>query len=70
NDGRNDHNVIPVEDDAFEGVDRADFGPGQVHTATFDDAGDYAYYCSIHGTKNLNGQAGVIRVVTADGEGA
>ena len=67
NDGRNDHNIIPVDDGSFEGIDRADFGPGKVHTATFDDAGDYPYYCSIHGTKKLNGQAGVIRVTDAAG---
>jgi plastocyanin len=62
NTGRNDHNVVAVEKGSFEGVDRDQFGPGKVHTATFDEAGDYPYYCSIHGTKNLNGQSGVIRV--------
>ncbi len=62
NEGRNDHNVVPVEKGSFEGVDRDEFGPNKVHSATFTDAGDYAYYCSIHGTKKLNGQAGVIRV--------
>lgn len=66
NEGRNDHNVVPVVADAFEGVDAADFGPGAEHSATFDEPGDYPYYCSIHGTKNLNGQAGGIRVVGSD----
>ncbi len=62
NEGRNDHNIVAVEKGSFEGVDRDQFGPGKVHTAKFDEPGDYAYYCSIHGTKNLNGQSGVIRV--------
>ena len=62
NDGKNDHNIIAVEKGSFEGIDQDEFGPGKVHTATFDEPGDYAYYCSIHGTKNLSGQSGVIRV--------
>ena len=66
NDGRNDHNLVPVDKGSFEGIDRDEFGPGKVHSASFDDPGDYAYYCSIHGTKNLNGQSGVIRVEAAD----
>jgi plastocyanin len=67
NAGRNQHNVQPVEEDAFEGVATTDFAPGQVHSATFDQAGDYPYFCSIHGTKKLSGQSGVIRVVAAEG---
>jgi plastocyanin len=66
NDGRNQHNVQPVTPDAFAGVATTDFAPGQSHAATFDKPGDYPYYCSIHGTKNLSGQSGVIRVVAAD----
>jgi plastocyanin len=64
NAGRNAHNVVPVEQDAFKGVVTSDFGPGQDYTTTFDKAGDYPYYCSLHGTKNLNGMSGVIRVVS------
>ena len=63
NDGRNPHNVQPAEPGAFEGVATDDFAPGQSYSVTFDDAGDYPYYCSIHGTKKLSGQSGVIRVV-------
>jgi plastocyanin len=65
NDGRNQHNVQPAEPGAFEGVATTDFAPGQVYSTTFDAVGDYPYYCSIHGTKNLSGQSGVIRVVAA-----
>ena len=67
NSGRNQHNVQPSTPDAFEGVATNDFAPGQSYSVTFDDAGDYPYFCSIHGTKNGSGQSGVIRVVAADG---
>jgi plastocyanin len=63
NNGRNAHNVVPVDKGSFTGVGTSDFGPGQVYTTSFDTPGDYPYYCSIHGTKNMNGMSGVIRVV-------
>lgn len=63
NDGRNEHNVVPVDKGAFPGIATKDFTPGQSYSFTFDSPGDYPYYCSIHGTKKLKGQAGVIRVV-------
>jgi plastocyanin len=63
NDGRNDHNVTPVVEGSFDGVPTDEFKPGQVYSTTFDEPGDYAYYCTIHGTKNLGGQSGVVRVV-------
>src|SRR4051794_39702556 len=65
NEGRNAHNVVPVDKGSFKGVVTSDFGPGQAYTTTFDQAGDYPYYCSLHGTKTLAGMAGVIRVVAA-----
>jgi plastocyanin len=65
NEGRNAHNVVPVDKGSFTGVGTSDFGPGQVYTTSFDTPGDYPYYCSIHGTKNMNGMSGVIRVVAA-----
>ena len=65
NKGRNEHSVTPVRAGAFDGVNRADFGAGQTHSAVFAKPGDYPYYCTIHGTAKLNGQAGVIRVVAA-----
>ena len=63
NEGRNAHNVVPVDKGSFTGVGTSDFGPGQAYTTSFDTPGDYPYYCSIHGTKNMNGMSGVIRVV-------
>lgn len=62
NDGRNLHNVIPVNPDDFEEIPTSEFAPGKVGSITVDGPGDVPYYCSIHGTKNLNGQSGVIRV--------
>jgi plastocyanin len=61
NEGRNDHNVLAV-DDAFASVPVADFEPGATATVTFPDAGDYPYYCSLHGTPT-KGMRGGIRVV-------
>lgn len=58
NRGRNDHDVLPTEGDAW-GVEVADFTPGDVYSATFDEPGTYDYYCSIHGTKT----AGMIGTV-------
>jgi plastocyanin len=63
NNGRNAHNIVPVDKGSFTGVGTSDFGPGQVYTTSFPTTGDYPYYCSIHGTKNMNGMSGVIRVV-------
>jgi plastocyanin len=65
NDGRNDHNVTPVEPRSFDAIPTENLGPGQVASVTVGGAGDYGFYCSIHGTKRLNGQSGVIRVVAA-----
>lgn len=61
NNGRNDHNVVPVEGDAF-GVDVQNFKPGQTYAANFDTPGTFHYYCSIHGTKD-RGMIGTIEVV-------
>lgn len=60
--GRNEHNVTPVEDGSFEGVDTEQFAPGGSYAYTFEEPGDYAYYCTIHGTPT-RGQRGVIRLV-------
>jgi plastocyanin len=49
NRGRNQHDVLPVEGDAW-GVDISDFQPGDTYSHTFDEPGTYPYYCSIHGT--------------------
>ena len=62
NDGRNSHNVYPATEGAFEPLDTESFEPGTESTITFDEAGDYAYYCTLHGT-TTKGMVGAIRVV-------
>ena len=62
NRGRNPHNVIPAEEGAFETVEAADFEPEATAEIVFDEPGDYAYYCSLHGTATA-GMIGGIRVV-------
>jgi len=63
NDGRVQHTVTPVDSKSFKGISKDDFGPGKSGSVTVGGAGDYAFYCTIHGTKTLRGQSGVIRVV-------
>ncbi len=63
NDGRNEHDVLPVEGDAW-GVEVESFQPGDAYEHTFTEPGVYDYYCSIHGTTS----AGMVGSVTvADG---
>ncbi len=62
NNGEVEHNVTPSVEGQFAGVDSDGFGPGSVHSVTFDEPGEYQYYCTIHGTPR-NGQTGAIRVV-------
>lgn len=62
NDGRNDHNVIPVRADEFTAIQADQFKPGTEATVTFAEAGDYPYYCSLHGNAT-KGMTGAIRVV-------
>ena len=61
NDGRNDHNVIPVDAASFAAIQAEQFLPGTEATVTFAEPGDYPYYCSLHGTKT-KGMIGAIRV--------
>jgi plastocyanin len=60
NGGRNDHNVLPVEGDAW-GVEAAEFEPGATYGHRFTEPGTYAYYCSLHGT-TTKGMVGSIVV--------
>jgi len=60
NGGRNDHNVVSVDDGAW-GVDTAEFAPGDEYRHRFTEPGTYAYYCSLHGT-TTNGMVGTIVV--------
>ena len=63
NDGRNEHDVLPVEGDDW-GVEVEAFQPGAAYEHTFTEPGVYQYYCSIHGTTT----AGMVGSVTvADG---
>ena len=62
NKGRNQHNVLPVEDGAFQPLESEDFTPGTEGTVTFVEPGVYPYYCSLHGT-TTKGMVGAVRVV-------
>ena len=59
NGGRNDHNVLPVDDTLDWGVERDEFEPTDEYAHVFDQPGVYPYYCSIHGTK----EAGMVGAV-------
>jgi plastocyanin len=60
NRGNNDHNVLSVETGEW-GVEVTDFAPGAVYTHVFTEPGEYAYYCSIHGSTTA-GMVGTITV--------
>jgi plastocyanin len=62
NDGRNEHNVLPVEGGDGWGVEVEDFQPGDAYQHTFETPGTYDYYCSIHGTTT----AGMIGAVVVE----
>ena len=63
--GRNDHDVIPADlrptDELSWGVVAADFAPRDEYRVVFAEIGEYAYYCSIHGTSTV-GMVGTITV--------
>jgi plastocyanin len=60
NRGRQDHDVIPAEGDAW-GAEVEQFHPGDSYEHTFTDPGTYSYYCTIHGTA-ARGMVGVVVV--------
>ena len=62
NRGRTAHNVIPTNEDQFEAIPVDDLQPADKATLVLDDAGEYPYYCSLHGTKT-KGMIGGIEVV-------
>jgi plastocyanin len=62
NKGRNEHNVLHVDGDDWA-VEVDDFQPGASYSHTFDEAGVYRYYCSIHGTTD----AGMIGTIVVSG---
>ncbi len=61
NGGRNDHNIIPVDESLTWGIDRDTFVPGARYAHVFDAPGVFPYYCSIHGTADA-GMIGAIIV--------
>ncbi len=65
NGGRNDHNVLPVDESQDWGIDTEDFTPGDEYRHLFDTPGVYLYYCSIHGTTTV-GMVGSVTVVAPD----
>lgn len=62
NDGRNVHNILPVQPGTMAEVPTEAFEPGAEADLTFDEPGEIAYYCSLHGT-TTKGMVGAIRVV-------
>ncbi len=60
--GRNQHNVLPVVEGAFSAIEAEAFEPGTVREVTFDQAGTFPYYCSLHGT-TTKGMVGAVRVI-------
>ena len=62
NNGLNPHNVFPSEDDAFEPIETADFDAGDEGSVTFDETGEFLYYCTLHGTRT-KGMVGRVNVV-------
>ena len=65
NDGRTEHNVIPVDDDAGFRVDTEDFAPGDEYSFRFTEPGTYEYYCSLHGTAAA-GMIGSVEVTAGE----
>ena len=61
NNGRNDHNIIPEDEDAAWRVEAEDFVPGDEVEFTFDEPGTYRYFCSIHGTIDV-GMIGTLTI--------
>ena len=61
NNGRNDHNIIPEDEDAEWRFEAEDFVPGDEVDYRFTEPGDYRYFCSIHGTIDV-GMIGNITV--------
>lgn len=62
NDGRNRHNVLPDRADEFTAIETDQFDPGMTGQITFDETGEFRYYCSLHGTPT-KGMFGAIKVV-------
>lgn len=62
NNGRNDHNVLPVDTSQDWGIETEDFVPGAEYRHLFGTPGTYLYFCSIHGTETV-GMVGSVTVL-------
>ena len=63
NQGRNEHNVRPAVEGAFEPISTLDLAEkGDSASLVFETPGDFPYFCSLHGTAT-NGQTGRVIVV-------
>jgi plastocyanin len=60
NKGRTKHNVLPVDNEDFR-VEAEQFGPDAIYRHRFNEPGEYAYYCSLHGT-STKGMVGTVIV--------
>ena len=60
NRGRNDHDVLSIVSGDW-GVEVQGFAPGAVYAHVFTEPGEYAYYCSVHGTERV-GMVGTVIV--------
>lgn len=63
NDGRNDHNIVVVGTKGWDGQPTP-LKPGATYRTTFDRAGTFHYYCSLHGAAD-KGMFGTVQVVKA-----
>lgn len=64
--GRNEHNVVPVDDDRSAiRVDTADLEPGAQAARRLTELGSYRYYCTIHGTETA-GMVGTVTVIQGE----
>lgn len=62
NTGRNRHNVLPDDEGDFVEIPVDQLDPGMEASRTFEETGEFGYYCSLHGSKT-KGMFGAIKVV-------
>ncbi len=62
NTGRNRHNVLADDEGDFDDIPVEELEPGTSASRTFEESGEFGYYCSLHGTMT-KGMFGAIKVV-------
>ena len=62
NTGRNRHNVLPDDEGDFSDIPVDQLDSGMEASRTFEETGEFGYYCSLHGSKT-KGMFGAIKVV-------